>query len=436
MKLTPIIGLEVHIELSTHNKMFCNCLADHFGTEPNTQICPVCLGMPGTLPVPNKQALINTIKIAKALNCKINNEFIFARKHYFYPDLPKGYQITQFQDPVGSDGWIEIGGKKIRINRVHIEEDTGKLLHEKDESLVDFNRAGVPLVEIVSEPDFHKTEEVIAYLKEVRLIVRNLAVAEARMERGQMRLEPNISLTSNVSKLPDYKVEVKNINSFRFVKGAIKYEIKRQTKILAKGKTPKQETRGYDSNDGKTFFQRSKETTTEYRYFPEPDIPPVVFEKDEIEKIVRAMPETRTDKIKRFVNDYQIKEESVRKIVEDKKKADYFEAVWKEIVDKGNKDKKYGQQIANFIINKKHLIGLPPKEFAGKIVESMKTKRVDENILQIILGEVLEDHQGLVGEYKQGKHEVLNFLIGKAMSMSKGKLNAIVIKEGLIKRLN
>lgn len=232
-----IIGLEIHIELGTKSKLFCDCPSEHFGKRPNTQVCPTCLGMPGALPVPNKKSFEYGIVLAKALNCQLNREFIFARKHYFYPDLPKGYQITQFKNPIGKRGFLEIkvgdNNQEIRINRVHLEEDAGKLKHQKNQTLIDFNRAGVPLLEVVTEPDFSDTQTVSNFLKKLQLIVQHLEISSADMEKGQMRLEPNISLISKKekSKLPSYKVEVKNINSFNYVEKAIQYEIKNTSAI-------------------------------------------------------------------------------------------------------------------------------------------------------------------------------------------------------------
>jgi aspartyl-tRNA(Asn)/glutamyl-tRNA(Gln) amidotransferase subunit B len=342
---TPIIGLEVHVELKTKSKMFCGCSADYFGKEPNTHTCPVCLGLPGALPVPNKQAIEWCIMIAQALNCEISSFSKFDRKNYFYPDLPKGYQISQYDLPFGLNGYMILkSGKKVGITRVHMEEDTAKLSHQdvngESVSLIDFNRSSVPLVEIVTEPDFNSAEEVTEYLTRLRQIVRYLGVSNADMEKGDMRLEPNISLTTasevpsterraqgitNKDLLPTYKVEVKNINSFRFVAQAIEFEKKRHAEILDLGETPVQETRGWNEAKQKSISQRVKEEANDYRYFPEPDIPPFRFTDEEITKIKAQMPELPDVKFERFKSEFGLPDYDVELVTRERAVADYFE---------------------------------------------------------------------------------------------------------------
>ncbi len=384
MKYQPIIGLEVHVELATKSKMFCGCPADHFGVEPNTHTCPVCLGLPGALPVPNKKAIEWTIKLAMALECKINLESHFDRKNYFYPDLPKGYQITQYEMPFGE--WGKLGN--IRIRRVHLEEDTGKLQHTQGVTLVDFNRSGVPLVEIVTEPDFRSLEEVDIYLKKLQRIIRYLEISNADMEKGSMRLEPSISLTTDGS-IPNYRVELKNINSFRFVKKALEYEIERQ-----KTEPHVMQTRGWSEEKNATVPQREKEEAHDYRYFPEPDIPPIRVTSDQLLVIRKEIPELPDAKSDRFEKKYELTFYQANILTEDMKAADAFE-------DKVKKTKDFTPlEIANSIINKRPLV-------------AKSSVKVDEKELEKIIQKVLSENQKAVLDYKNGKTQILGFLLGQ-----------------------
>lgn len=367
-----VVGLEIHVELCTKSKMFCKCSADHFEKDPNSQTCPVCLGLPGALPVPNQKAIEWTIMIANALNCSIRNTFKFDRKHYFYLDLPKGFQISQYDQPVGNDGFLEINGKKYRIERVHLEEDTAKLNRYQEETLIDFNRSGVPLVEIVSKPDFRDSETVKQFLEELYWTVKYLGVSNADMEKGNMRLEPNISVRKvGETSLPKYKVELKNINSFKYVKDAIDYEFKRQVVLLEKGETPKQETRGYDSKKKETYPQRSKESASDYRYFPEPDIPPIELSDAEIDSIVCQMPELPKERMQRYVNDCGVSDQSADRFVKDDSMASLFEILYaKAEKSELTKTHNWSQLIANAIINKKIDLTLSPDLIIKQLIES------------------------------------------------------------------
>src|SRR3989304_1973293 len=362
----PVIGLEIHVELSTNSKMFCACPAKHFGIPPNTQTCPICLGLPGALPSANEKAIKDTILIGLALNCQIARTSKFDRKQYFYPDLPKGYQISQYEEPISVNGRLEVKSQKskvkdvIRIRRVHIEEDTGEVIHKKvngeNITLVDFNRSGVPLVEIVTEADMHSAQEAKEFAQRLQRIIRYLGVSDCDMEKGSMRLEANISLTKinpkseiRNPKLPNYKVEVKNINSFRFLERAINYEIKRQTELLKEEVTPRQETRGWSEADNATIAQRYKETEADYRYFPEPDIPPMEFSVSFINKIkisLPELPEEIQDRLRKF---YKLPQDYLDVLTKDKRTLEFAEKALKLAVSQ-KVDPRF---VASAIVNQK-----------------------------------------------------------------------------------
>ncbi len=429
-KYTPVIGLEVHVELKTKSKMFCGCSAYYFAEKPNTHTCPVCLGLPGALPVPNATAIAWCVKIGMALNCDIPLLSKFDRKHYFYPDLAKGYQISQYDHPFAQHGSITLNnGKKISITRAHMEEDTGKLMHQAGSSLIDFNRSGVPLVEIVTEPDFDNATDVKEYLQKLQQIVRYLDVSEANMDKGEMRLEPNISLRLvGETKLPKYKVEVKNINSFSFVEKAINYELVRQEDILEKGETPKQETRGWNETKNATVSQRSKEEAMDYRYFPEPDIPPVRWTEFQISNLKSQLPELPDAKLKRFVENYQLSVYNAEILTRDTQIADFFENA----VKIGFTHEIEPKEIANVMINKKiDAAKTLPAELIKEIVESKKIETIDDSSFKATLQRVLDTNQKAVEDYKKGKTTVIMFLVGQAMRELKGKIKAEEVREKL-----
>ena len=436
--MKPVIGLEAHIELKTKSKMFCGCSADYFGQKPNTHTCPVCLGLPGALPVPNKTAIEWCVQIGLALNCDIPLFSKFDRKNYFYPDLPKGYQISQYDEPFCLEGSIKLdSGKTIGITRVHMEEDTGKLIHEnvsgEDVTLIDFNRSGVPLVEIVTEPDFDNAPDVKEYLQKLQQIVRYLDVSNADMEKGDMRLEPNISLRKNAQKeLPKYKVEVKNINSFAFVGKAIDYEIKRQTEILKEGKTPAQETRGWDENKQKTVTQRVKEEASDYRYFPEPDIPPVRWIESQISNFKSQIPELPDEKVKRFEKEYSLPKADSLTLTKERNTAEYFE----EALDLGKKRGLSAKQIANVIINQKiDLENVLPAKLIEQVISASKKDEINDGDLRKIIKEVLKDNPKIAQDYKKGKDSVIQFAIGQVMYIIKKKIDTEILRKIIIEEL-
>ncbi|MEK9178177.1 MAG: Asp-tRNA(Asn)/Glu-tRNA(Gln) amidotransferase subunit GatB [Patescibacteria group bacterium] len=443
MKYEPVIGLEVHVELKTKSKMFCGCSASYFGKEPNTHTCPVCLGLPGALPYPNKKAIEWCIKIGLALNCEIPLSSKFDRKNYFYPDLPKGYQISQYDEPFCKNGRIKLSnGKKIGIRRVHMEEDTGKLTHATIDgekvSLIDFNRSGVPLVEIVTEPDFNNSSEVIEYLKKLQQLVRHLDVSNADMEKGDMRLEPNISLrelkTQNSklkTELPKYKVEVKNINSFKFVGKAIDFELKRQEEILESGKIPPQETRGFVENSNSTVSQRTKEEASDYRYFPEPDIPPFVWTKEYVDTLRKDLPEDLSEKVKRYIKDYKITPYDAEILTRDSAVSEYFE---NSVKASGNKVSP--KQIANLIINKKIDIDkVSSEELINQIISLQGQQLITDEELEKIIEKVLEENKKAIEDFKKGKEGVIMFLIGQVLREAKGRTTADKVKASLLAKL-
>jgi len=420
MKLQPVIGLEIHVELKTKTGMFCGCSADHFGKAPNTNTCPVCLGLPGALPVPNHQAIDWALMVGLALNCRVNLESTFDRKHYFYPDLPKGYQISQYDDPFCQQGFLTLeSGKKIRINRVHLEEDTAKMQHKtvdgKKLTLVDFNRSGVPLVEIVTEPDISSGAEAKEFLKKLRDILRSLAVSDCDMEKGSMRLEPNISWSRSASDLADYKVEIKNLNSFKFAQTGIDYELKRQKAMLDQGKIPVQETRGYNPKLRQTFSQRIKETSADYRYFPDPDIPPIVLSPEHIEALRSKLPKLPEAEVSGLVKDFHLNISTAQLLVKEPLKLAYFNKYSKEVGPK---------TLANLIVNKKINLDQPPQ-----------LKTTSRAIDSKIIDQVIKENADIVAKYKAGKTSVIGFLVGQVMKLTHGQVDPKSVQQELLKRL-
>ena len=481
-----IIGLEVHVELKTKTKMFCSCLNDPDEKRPNTNICPVCTAQPGSLPVINREAVRKVVKTGLVLNCRIPEHSKFDRKNYFYPDLPKGYQISQYDKPLCLGGFLRVGNRKVQITRVHLEEDTGRLIHQEDCSLVDFNRAGIPLMELVTEPDIDSAKEARKFAEELQLILRYLGVSAADMEKGIMRVEVNISLSKKEGELGT-KVEIKNLNSFRAVERGIDYEIKRQTEILESDKKVIQETRGWDDAKEVTVGQREKEEAHDYRYFPEPDLPPLHISKDLINEIKTEIPELPQQKRERFKKEYELDEKDIEVFVQNKDLGEYFEKVMSELRNwvkeielkkevKRDEFLKLAKILANYLITDlQGLLSSPfieekllitPENFAefvtliykGKLSSKMAKMVLsemfetgadpshiieDKGLVQItdttelekIIKEVISKNPKPVEDFKKGKENAFQYLIGQTIAQTKGKANPQIVRDILNKFL-
>ena len=473
----PTIGLEIHVELKTKTKMFCSCPNDSLEKHPNTNACPVCLGHPGTLPTINRGAVEAVVGLGLALAGKIAENSHFDRKSYFYPDLPKGYQISQYERPLVLGG--ELNG--IRIRRVHLEEDTGRLLHvtsdkRQETSLVDFNRAGVPLMELVTEPDIKSAKEAVALSKELQLVLRYLGASDADMEKGEMRVEANVSLKATSDKQYGVKVEVKNINSFRAVGAAIGYELERQEKTLQEGGKIIQETRGWNETKKMTESQRSKESAHDYRYFPEPDLPPLDLKNWDIEDMRRHLPELPNAKRERLAEEYGLNPQQIEILIEDRNLAEYFEEAASELKTKLPVESY--QLLVNYLasdlkglmqeretsfenlkINPEefaHLIALVAEgKLSSRLAKDLLIKMFDtgedpetlmrsegislisdgEELAGIVRG-IIEKNPKAASDYKKGKSEALQFLIGQAMAKTKGQANPDKLREIILIELD
>jgi aspartyl-tRNA(Asn)/glutamyl-tRNA(Gln) amidotransferase subunit B len=490
MKYEPTIGMEIHTELKTKSKMFCSC-PNGLGleSEPNVNICPVCTGQPGSLPVINEEAVHMVIKTGLALGSNIPDFCKFDRKNYFYPDLPKGYQISQYDKPLVEGGYLDVidNGQKsrIKITRVHLEEDTGKLTHPKgaNYSLVDLNRAGVPLMELVTEPDIKSGSEARKFCQELQLILRYLGVSDADMEKGQMRCEVNISLKKEGDKKFGTKVEVKNLNSFRAVEKSIDYEIKRQAEALDDGEKIIQETRGWDDASGTTFSQRVKEQAHDYRYFPEPDLPPLSGLSNVSKKLKSEIPELPQQRRERFLKEYKLSENDVDVLISNLEFGKYFEKAiselkaWAKIAEPKIDSVKAIKLTANYLITELQKllyqsgesfenIKIAPENFAefiklvmqnvlsssgaqvllaemfktgGDPSDIVKQKDLgqvsDEEELNLAVADILSANPGPVQDFKNGKQNALMFLVGKVMAQTKGKANPQVVIDLLRKKL-
>ena len=475
MAYEVVIGLEVHTQLLTRSKMFCACSADYASAPPNTHVCPVCLGMPGVLPVINEKAIEYTVMTALALNCTIPEHTKFDRKNYFYPDLMKGYQISQYDAPIGKGGWLTVDSngekKRINITRVHLEEDTAKLLHRGDYSLIDVNRSGVPLMEIVSEPEIGSPAEARDYLVRLHNILRYLGVSTANMEEGSFRCDANISIRpANTRKLLP-KVEVKNMNSFKAVYQALEYEVKRQEKVLEEGGKVVQETRGWIDETGVTVLQRTKEYAEDYRYFPEPDLPPLALERDWIEKIRAQLPELPEARRDRFVTRYGLSLYDASILTGSRAMADYFEDCAKLagpgkaktvsnwlLGDFSRLLNATNTGIENARISPEHLADLlvlvdngaisgptakavledmfQTGKVAGEIVSEKKLGQIsDTGEIREVIKQVMADNAAAVADYAAGKQQALTFIVGQVMKATRGRANPGVVREIIVQEL-
>ena len=474
----PTIGLEIHVQLMTKTKIFCSCSTE-FASEPNTHVCPVCIGLPGALPVLNEKAVEYGVKLGIALNAYINKFSSFYRKNYFYPDLPKGYQITQYIIPIAKGGYLEVGGsgaqkKKIRIERAHIEEDSGKSIHagnitESEFSFIDFNRSGIPLMEIVTLPDIETPDEAYDFLILLRSIIRYIGVSTGDMEKGAMRCDVNISVSKDETM--GIKVEIKNLNSFRSVKRALEYEIERQVSALKKGERIVQETRHFDEKEDTTKPMRTKEELNDYRYFPEPDLPPLVLSDEFIENIKNTIPELPNTKEERYIKEFEISSDYARTIAYNPKLAEYFENIvkyvgikrakavanfimvdisaylnetkkeideidftkekFKELLDLID-NKTISRNTAKEVINESLRTGKTPSEIVSK---KGCTQITDEDSIKKLVIEVLNENETQVKQYLSGETKVIGFLVGQTMKKSKGKANPELVNRILYNEL-
>jgi len=474
MDLEPVIGLEVHAQLLTDSKIFCSC-STHFGANPNHHTCPVCLGMPGILPVLNRKVVEYALKMAVATNCSINRKNYFARKNYFYPDLPKGYQISQYALPLAEHGYLEIeteeGKKKIGITRIHMEEDAGKLVHDESQpvSYVDFNRTGVPLIEIVSEPDIRSAEEAVQYLKALRDILVYLEICDGNMEEGSFRCDANVSLRPRGQKEFGTRTELKNMNSFRHVQRALEYEIKRQMFIIESGSEVVQETRLWDESQGVTYAMRGKEEAHDYRYFPDPDLVAVFVDDAWIEQIKSSLPELPAAKKARFMSEYGLSPYDAGVITAEKALADYFETcanlcgqpktvanwIMGDLLKLLNEDRRpitecpvkpaylaeiiqligdgtISGKIAKEILSEVYKTGTAPRT----IIEKKGLVQIsDMEAIARVVEEVISNHPEQVAQYRSGKEKVFGFFVGQVMKETQGKANPKLVNDLLREKL-
>jgi aspartyl-tRNA(Asn)/glutamyl-tRNA(Gln) amidotransferase subunit B len=477
-KYEPVIGLEVHVQLLTATKAFCGC-ANKFGAEPNTNICPVCLGLPGALPVLNEKAVEYATRAALALHCEVRERSIFARKNYFYPDLPKGYQISQYDKPLAENGWIEVPtvngtNKKIGITRVHMEEDAGKSLHDgfadsATRTYLDLNRCGTPLIEIVSEPDIRTPDEAFEYLTRLKEILLYTGVSDCNMEEGSLRCDANVSVRPLGQEKFGTKAEVKNVNSFKFIRAALEYEIERQVELIESGGRVAQETRLWNSNEGRTYSMRSKEQAHDYRYFPEPDLPPLVLTPEYIGETEKNLPELPEARRARMIGEYDLNEQDARTLTASREFADRFEAAAKEaknprrvanvlLSEVGGRLKALGLEQENSPVSMagivlaadlldeskissrqmKQLMDLAfeKSEDFPAVYEREKPQQItDSSALEKLIDEVIASNPKQVEQYRAGKKTMAGFFVGQVMRASKGHANPALLNELVTRKL-
>ncbi|SDF65703.1 Asp-tRNA(Asn)/Glu-tRNA(Gln) amidotransferase subunit GatB [Terriglobus roseus] len=478
-KYQPVIGLEVHVQLLTQTKAFCGCI-NKYGGDPNTHVCPVCLGLPGALPVLNRQAVEFAVLASRALNLTINEESIFARKNYFYPDSPKGYQISQFDKPIAENGWLDVsdgkgGTRRIGITRLHMEEDAGKSIHDgfadsANRTYIDLNRCGTPLVEIVSEPDLRTPEEAYEYLTKLKEILLYTGVSDCNMEEGSLRCDANVSVMLKGAAEYGTKAEVKNVNSFRFIRDAIHYEIERQVEVVESGARVVQESRLYNSGEGRTYSMRSKEAAHDYRYFPEPDLPALIVDSAWKESILKNLPELPEAKRARLIAEYDLTVQDAATFASDRSFADTFEAAAKvskspkrvanlllgELIGRLNAA---GLELAQSPVSMKGIVQaadlleegkLSSKQLKGlfdisfeknedfaTVYDREKPEQIsDTGAIEKMIDEVIAANPKQVEQYKGGKTTVSAFFVGQVMRLSKGQANPALLNELVVKKLN